>query len=54
MLQEPAPVFLRRVPGSNGHVNRPECHPLPVGDGPHAGQRRPQVAFDVDGQRLER
>ena len=51
---EHPPVGRRRVPGAQGH--RDVRHRLPArrGQRADAGERRPQVAFDVDGQRLER
>ena len=48
------PLDRGRIPGADGngrHPVRVAARRRAVGD---AGQRRPQVAFDVDGQRLER
>ncbi len=51
---EPAPVGGAGVAGADADGDVGGGHAEPVGGVPDAGQRRAQVALDVDGQRLER
>ena len=44
----------RRVAGAHGHARQRERRAIALGDGLNADERRPQIAIDVDGQRLER
>ena len=54
MLREPSAVFLGSVARANAHFDVGEDRALARGDGPHPRQRRPEVAFDVHRQRLQR
>ena len=51
---EGPPLVGRGVAGAHADADVGRCHPEPVGRVADAGQRRAQVALDVDGERLER
>ena len=52
--RHPPPVGRRGVAGADADGEVGDRVAEPLGGVPDAGQRRPQVALDVDGQRLER